>query len=46
MPYAGMISGMGMFEDHRFPDKPPRHVKRNTKKSKMAKASRRNNRKH
>ena len=44
MPYTGMI-GLGM-DHYEAPTTPPKHTKRNTKKSKMAKNSRRNNRKH
>ena len=47
MPYTGMLDiGMGVFESWRIPPKAPKYTKRNTKKSKMAKSSRRNNRKH
>lgn len=46
MPYTGMLDiGMGTFEADRRASKPPKHVRRNTNKSKMARASRRNNRK-
>lgn len=46
MPYTGMLDiGMGTFEAQHASGRPPKHVKRNTKKSKMARASRRNNRK-
>lgn len=42
MPYFGMLDIRRDFA----PSSAPKHVKRNTKKSKMARASRRNNRKH
>lgn len=45
MPYTGMLDiGLGAFESQQS-SRAPKHVKRNMKKSKMARASRRNNRK-
>jgi len=43
MPYFGMLDISHGFAK---PSKAPNHVKRNVKKNKMARASRRNNRRH